>query len=129
MRIIYLLTTLLLLAACSTSSGGGGTEEPLQPGDAARGAELFTESVGGAPACSTCHTVDGSTLVGPSMQGYGAVAGTRVEGQSAEEYTHTSIIQPPSFIVSGFSNVMFGQYGQRLSPQQIADLTAYLLTL
>src|SRR5262245_44109291 len=128
MRLIYVFALLtLLLAACSTSTGG--TAEPLPPGDAGHGAELFTQSVNGAPPCSSCHTIDGSALVGPSMQGYSAIAGTRVAGTSAEDYTHTSIVQPAAFLVSGFTNVMYGQYGQRLSPQQIADLIAYLLTL
>ena len=127
MRIIYLFVLLIALAACSPTPSG--TAEPLPPGDAARGAELFTQAVGGAPACSTCHTLDGTALVGPSLQGFGAVAATRVEGQSAEDYTHESIMRPPAYLVSGFSNLMYNQYNQRLSSQQVADLIAYLLTL
>jgi hypothetical protein len=40
---------------------------------------------------------------------------------------HQSVVQPAAYIVSGFGNVMFNQYAQRLSAQQIADLVAYLL--
>jgi cytochrome c oxidase subunit 2 len=118
---------LVLAAACSPASSTPPTALPA--GDATSGAALFTEQVNGAPACSTCHSLDGSTLVGPSLQGYSAVAGTRVENQSAEAYTTTSITQPAAFIVSGFSNTMYAQYGRQLSGQQIADLVAYLLTL
>jgi hypothetical protein len=38
-------------------------------------------------------------------------------------------MRPADYLVNGFGNSMYNQYGQRLSPQQIADLTAYLLTL
>ncbi|MEO8609850.1 MAG: cytochrome c [Chloroflexota bacterium] len=101
----------------------------LPPGDATHGAELFTQSVNGAPPCSTCHQTDENTLVGPGLKGFGARAGTRVEGQSAEQYTQESIMHPASFVVSGFANAMYNQYASKLSPQDIADLTAYLLTL
>ena len=125
-RYIIFALLLLLTAACSTTSADADT---LQPGDAVRGAALFTESISGAPICSSCHTLDGSTLVGPSLQGFAAVASTRVEGQSAEDYARSSILQPASHIVSGFSNLMYNQYAQHLTPQQVADLVAYLLTL
>jgi mono/diheme cytochrome c family protein len=118
---------MLLLAAC-----GGAPDaalDPLPPGDATRGAELFMQSVGGAPACSTCHTLDGSIVVGPSLQGLSQRAGTRVEGVAPEDYAHTSIVRPAAYLVSGFSNLMYPQYSRSLSSQQIADLVAYVLTL
>ncbi len=129
MRIILLcMLTLLLTVACSPA-GTSANDAALPPGDASSGAALFTESIGGAPACSTCHALDDSKLVGPGLQGYAEKAINRVDGQSAEEYTHTSMTQPAAYIVEGFSNTMFPQYGQRLTPQQMADLIAYLLTL
>lgn len=67
----------LLIAACSTSNADTGA---LSLGDATRGAALFNESIGGTPICSTCHTLDGSTLVGPSLLGFAEIAATRVEG-------------------------------------------------
>jgi cytochrome c oxidase subunit II len=125
-RLLVGIALLLIAAACSPSPSASAT---LPPGDAAHGAELFTQQVNGAPACSTCHTLDGSTIVGPSLQGYAGRASTRVQNQSAQDYTYTSITQPAAFIVEGFGNVMYTQYGQRLSAQETADLTAYLLTL
>jgi mono/diheme cytochrome c family protein len=115
----------MILAGCSTPPPSA---ETLPKGDATRGAALFAEAINGAPSCVTCHSLDGSALVGPSMQGYAAVAGTRTD-LSAEAYTHQSIVQPPAHTVSGFANVMYAQYGQKLSQQQLADIIAYLLTL
>jgi mono/diheme cytochrome c family protein len=123
------IAAFMLLAVAACSSTPAAPAQNLPTGDASRGAELFTQSIGGAPACSSCHTLNGNVLVGPSFQGYVDVAGTRVESTSAEDYTHMSIIQPAAYIVSGFGNSMYTQYGQRLSPQEIADLVAYLLTL
>ena len=125
--IIFACIILLLTAACSGAGASSG--DSLPAGDATRGAALFTQSIKGAPSCSTCHTVDGSTLVGPSLKGFSAVAGTRVEGMSAADYARNSIMQPASYVVSGFANLMYGQYAQQLSPQETADLIAYILTL
>jgi cytochrome c oxidase subunit 2 len=124
---IIILTFGALMAACS--SGSTDSAASLPPGDATRGADLFTQAVGGAPACSTCHTLDGTTLVGPGLEGYAETATTRVEGASALDYTYGSIVRPAAHIVSGFGNTMYNQYAQRLTPQQTADLIAYLLTL
>ena len=127
--ILVCIILLLTVAACSNASVDAGSGETLPSGDATRGAALFTQAINGAPACSTCHTLDGSTLVGPSLKGYAAVAPTRVQGMTAFDYTRNSILQPASYIVSGFANLMYGQFAQQLTPQQTADLIAYLLTL
>jgi mono/diheme cytochrome c family protein len=127
MKPLLMLFAAILLAACSP--GTADSAESLPPGDAVRGAELFSETVNGAPACSTCHTLNGDSLVGPSFQDYAENAATRVSDLSAEEYTYTSIVRPPAHIVSGFSNSMYGQYARRLTSRQIADLVAYLLSL
>lgn len=128
MRYICIFVLFAVLTACSSVPAADAVEN-LPPGDAERGAVLFAESIGGAPACSTCHTLDSTTVVGPSFADYAATAPTRVEGVTAEAYTYTSIIHPAAHIVSGFGNIMYQQYEQRLTPQQIADLIAYLLTL
>ena len=119
----------LFSAACS------GAQPPvsfadLPVGDAERGAQLFSQGINGAPECSSCHTLDGSALGGPSLQNYAAVAPVAEAGASSlAEYTFTSITQPGTFVVSGFGNTMYAQYQRQLSPQDMADLIAYLLTL
>jgi cytochrome c553 len=122
-----MLVAFLALAGCST--GGEIAFRDLPPGDAQRGAALFTEQVRGAPACSLCHALDSERINGPALNGFSAVAGTRVEGFSAQEYSLQSIMRPAAHLVSTYPNVMYNQYKERLSRQQIADLIAYLLTL
>ena len=127
---IFACMILVLICAACSSTDAADSGTPLLPsGDASRGATLFTQSISGAPSCNTCHTVDGSNLVGPSLKGFAAVAATRVEGMSASDYAHNSIVKPAAYVVSGFPNLMYPQYAQQLTPQQTADLIAYLLTL
>jgi cytochrome c2 len=125
---ILVMVLLFILAACTASGSPEATEAPLPVGDAARGEELFNSNVGGAPACGTCHRLTDESLVGPGLLGYGERAGSEVEGQSAEEYTYQSIVRPAEHIVEGFNNVMYTEYQSKLSPQEIADLIAYLLS-
>ena len=125
MRISVLILVILALVACSSAPPSA---KDLPPGDASRGAQLFSQSINGAPSCASCHNLDNTVNTGPGMQGYGARAGTRVPNVSAQDYTYQSIVQPGAYIVPGFGNVMYDQFGQRLSPQQIADLMAFLLT-
>ena len=123
---VLIIFTCLALAGCSSTPD---TADNLPTGDAARGAALFTQSINGAPPCTQCHTLDDSTLIGPSLHGFASRGGARLDGVSAREYAFRSITRPASYLVSGFGNLMYNQYAQRLSTQQIADLIAYLLTL
>ena len=129
MRKLAILTGLLLvLAACSRGDVDYSYQD-LPPGDAVRGAELFTQSTNGAPACSGCHTVDGGERAGPTLQNYADVAGERVKGQGPEEYTFYALLQPAKHLVQGYSNVMPSNYEEKLSKQDTADLIAYMLSL
>lgn len=82
-------------------------------------------------ACATCHRVDSEEqLVGPGLLGIPQRAATRVEGQSAVEYLHNSIVNPGDYVVEGYpDNLMPRVYGELFSEEQINDLVAYLLTL
>ncbi len=124
--LIKWVALVVLLAACSPKKLPFSLND-LPPGDAGRGALLFTQSINSAPACSSCHTTDGTRSVGPSLKGFGEEAGDRVKNQSAAEYAFDSILRPSRHVVRGYSNVMYSQYGDKLSQQNIADLIAYLL--
>ncbi len=102
--------------------------DTLPAGDAARGETLFlgTEPApdGQALGCQACHSLDGSTGVGPSMQG---ISGRVPDGYaSVEEYVYSSIVHPSEHIREGFADVMPKTFGQRLDAQSLADLIAFI---
>jgi len=122
----------MTLAAC----GGGGAGGP----DANRGKALYEQSTIGsasAPGCVTCHTLDGTVLVGPSFKGVATHAenvindpGYTGSAKTAEEYLKESIINPNAYLNPGFAaGLMYQNYGTELSEQEVNDLVAYLLTL
>ncbi len=105
-------------AAATTSDAGGGGD-----GDAATG-----EAIAQAQ-CVACHSIDGSTVVGPTWKG---LAGSEVELESGETvtaddaYLRESIKEPGAKLHAGFANLM---PVIQLSDKQIGDLIAYIKTL
>lgn len=96
----------------------------LPPGDATRGADLYKSQ-----GCSSCHSLNGTQVVGPSFQGLSQRAGTRKPGYTADLYIHESIVQPCAYVVQGFTCVMPQDFGtKKLNKQNLADLIAFLLT-
>lgn len=71
---------------------------------AARGEQLYT-----ANACQTCHSLDGTRLVGPSFAGLFGKERNFTDGTSTvadEEYIQESIVMPSAKIVDGYDNAM-----------------------
>jgi cytochrome c len=67
---------------------------------------------------------------GPNLSGVALRAGQRVPNQSAEAYLRESIVAPYAYVLPGYqSGIMIRNYEEYLSPQQIDDLVAYLMTL
>ena len=97
-------------------------------GDAGSGEKIFHQAAQDAPTCASCHRVDNMRTIGPGLQGFGDLAETRVDGQSAEEYTFDSIISPSKFLVPSYGDLMYTQYDEVYEPHDIADLIAFLLT-
>ena len=131
--VIGIAVAALTLAACGGGSSSGGA------GDAARGEALFKQSTIGtasAPGCSTCHSLDGSPLVGPSQQGVVGRAEAAIKSpdykgsaKTVEEYLKESIVSPDVFVEQGFTaGVMYQNFGKELSDQEVADLVAFLAT-
>lgn len=99
---------------------------------AERGEALYFETtIGVNSGCRVCHSLrPGEVIVGPSFDGVGSRAATRVPGLTAEEYLHHSIVDSNVYIVDGFApGVMLQNYEELLTEEQIGDLVAFLLTL
>jgi mono/diheme cytochrome c family protein len=133
--ILFFILVFLMLALVACGGSGGDTSGESSGQDlVARGEELYKgQTIGSAssPGCVTCHSLEeGVTLVGPSHAGVGARAGTIVPGMSAEEYLRESILDPNAHIVEGFSpGVMYQNYANELTPEEVDALVAYMLTL
>jgi mono/diheme cytochrome c family protein len=127
MQRIAVVLILLLCAACAPAGPTVSTID-LPEGDAANGEALFSQTLNGLPECSSCHSLDGTRGTGPTLQGFGDVAGERRRGEDALTYTMHSIVSPNQYILPGFSGLMPPTYGQVLERQELADLIAFVLS-
>jgi cytochrome c len=109
---------------------------PLPPGDADRGKSLTEGDLG----CVGCHILSATGpawLPSGDTPGIGARAETRFtesdytgHATTAQQYLLESIVTPNVFVVSGFEpNIMPGNYGERLTVQDAADIIAYLQSI
>jgi cytochrome c len=129
-------TTLVLArAAVGPESGRRLVVEAVDqppPADAIEGERLFnSEGLGENLGCEVCHSVvPGEKRVGPSLAGIANTAATRVPGMTAEDYIRQSILDPNAYVVPGFPpNQMLNVYSERLTPEEVDALVAYLMTL
>ncbi len=125
-----LLISVVLLSGCEADPPKILFDDiDMTVADAGSGEKLFQQSNDGAPTCASCHSVDGSSGVGPSLQGIGETAANRSNGQSAEEFLYWSIISPSLSLTTGYSNLMYAKYDEVFEAADIADLIAYLISL
>ena len=86
-------------------------------------------------ACITCHSLDGSKIVGPSFKGiYGEkVTVTTDSGEKEvtvdDEYIRRSIYEPGAEIVKGFNKGLMISYKDKLKDEDIKSITDYIKTL
>jgi cytochrome c oxidase subunit 2 len=97
-------------------------------------------------ACASCHSIDGSVLVGPTWQGLVGREEVLSDGSvviADEEYLRTSILNPAAQIVAGYENVaMPDNYAEQFAAEEArllessgveiditADLVNYIQTL
>jgi len=79
--------------------------------------------------CLACHGLGQVGLRAPDLAGIGAEAGERVAGLSAEQYLRESLVQPCSFVVSGYDCIMPQTLQQTLGEAKITALIAFLQSL
>jgi cytochrome c5 len=101
-------------ASAASSSGGQASQSQL----VAEGKQLFGQN------CAMCH--DGQSGVGPPFSGMIDRADTRVQGESAQQYIHQSIVDPSAYVVPGYPDVMPKDFAQKFSSDQISALVAYI---
>lgn len=100
-------------------TGGGGT--PVERG----------ESLVQLQGCVTCHSQDGSDLIGPTFQGLWNSERNFSNAASVtadENYIRESILNPGAKVVEGYQNQMSSFEG-RLSDDEISDIIEYIKTL
>jgi nitric oxide reductase subunit C len=89
-----------------------------------QGKEIFTRE------CASCHSLlEDTVIVGPSLKGLAHRAETRVPDQDARTYLMSAIIDPGSYVLEGFQDLMPANFGKRLTGEEIDALVAFMLTL
>ncbi|RME47862.1 MAG: cytochrome c oxidase subunit II [Chloroflexi bacterium] len=82
--------------------------------------------------CLSCHSVDGSKLVGPSWKGLyksevPLTDGTTVKAD--DDYLHRSIVDPGAQVVQGFPDIMPKNFEEQLTPKEIKLIVEYIESL
>jgi cytochrome c oxidase subunit 2 len=96
---------------------------------AERGKALVNDS---GNLCATCHSIDGSKLVGPSFKGIWGRKEKMADGSEIvvdAAYIKESIWKPQAKIVEGYGPVMPAMYEGKLSEENVNDIIEYLKTL
>jgi cytochrome c oxidase subunit 2 len=82
--------------------------------------------------CATCHSIDGSKMVGPSFKGLWGRKEKLSDGSEVvvdEAYIKESIWKPAAKIVEGYGPVMPAMYEGKLTEENVKDIIEYLKTL
>jgi cytochrome c oxidase subunit 2 len=96
---------------------------------AERGKLLFSDA---GNMCSTCHSIDGSRLVGPSFKGLFGRKEKLADGSEItadEAYIKESILKPQAKIVDGYPPAMPAIFEGKLNDAQLNDIIEYIKTL
>ncbi len=117
------------VAEHTESTDGAHSEAAALPaGNAEAGPQVFI-----ARGCTACHAIqslpEAKGTIGPALDGIGERAATRVEGLDAMAYLKQSIEEPEAYLVEGYTNMMVKGLNAQMSPQEYADLLAYLMSL
>ncbi|HRY98491.1 MAG TPA: cytochrome c [Bacteroidales bacterium] len=143
-KYILLLALPFFLAACGGNAGSEQTtdqttveEAPAADQAAAavedpveRGRQIFEEKI-----CITCHSLDGSKLVGPSIKGiYGKTETVITGGKERQitiddEYIKRSILEPDADLTKGYTAGQMVIPPPPLTDEEIAYVIEYIKTI
>ena len=104
------------------ANGGSDRELPL---------DQLGENVYKKASCFSCHSLDGSAVIGPSWKGIYGETQNFTDGTTAtvdENYLRESIVNPQKKIVEGYAPVM-PSYSGLLSDREITGIIEYIKTL
>lgn len=105
------------------------SEQTVVSDDPVERGQRWTEQFG----CIACHTIDGSSGVGPTWSGLFGREETLTDGSTVvvdQEYLYQSICDPASQIVEGFPPVMPVTYCEdNITDDQIDDIIAFIESL
>jgi cytochrome c oxidase subunit II len=121
------------VVGCERKSGATGSSAAAAEAEPAPDPKMVAEGekLHVMRGCITCHSVDGSRGMGPTIAGvYGKVQtmadGRQVKADAA--YLRRSIIDPQADVVPGYPAQMLN-YKDVLSEKEIAALVAYIKSL
>ncbi len=87
-------------------------------------------------ACVSCHSTDGSVIIGPSFKNlWGEKTtvidenGNEIEIIVDEDYIKTSIYEPNKHIVKGFNKGLMISYKNQVTEEEIKEIIEYLKSL
>lgn len=87
-------------------------------------------------ACLSCHSQDGSVIVGPSFKGlWGAErqvadeSGKKLKLTADEQYIKASIYEPNKHVVEGFNKGLMVSYKDAITEEELKQIVEYLKTL
>jgi len=86
-------------------------------------------------ACISCHSLDGSKLVGPSFKGVYGKQEVVIEGEQEkeitvdDEYIRNSVYEPNLQVVKGYNPGLMIPYKEQVSEEDLQQIIEYLKTL
>jgi cytochrome c oxidase subunit II len=119
MRMTMTMAMGIALAGCLS---GVEASEQVRHGE-----QLFADK-----GCTTCHTVDGTARVGPSLKGtFGkpVVLADGSERVADADYVRESILQPRARARAGYPPAMPPNYKDHLDARELDALVAYIESL
>lgn len=87
-------------------------------------------------ACLSCHSQDGSVIVGPSFKELWGTerqvvdeSGKKLKLYADEQYIKTSIYEPNKHVVDGFNKGLMVSYKEAITEEELKQIVEYLKTL